>query len=110
MMIQFSSKAGPNITMFERDAARLLRMMGHSGTIPSAMLADDIDAALGRLHAALQVAAGQTEGPDAGPGTSDAEEEHVDLKVRAYPLIRLFEAALASGDAVMWDYFDGTLV
>jgi len=42
MMVTFHSKAWTSITMFGDVAVRLLKMMGHSGTVPSALLARDI--------------------------------------------------------------------
>ena len=54
MLVTFSSDAYPEFTMFGDVAIRLIKMMGHSGTVPSAILAEDIPAALARLQAALQ--------------------------------------------------------
>src|SRR5690606_27882768 len=53
MLVTFKTKAYANITMFGDVAVKLLRMMGHSGTVPSAILADDVPAALERLKAAI---------------------------------------------------------
>ena len=53
MLVTFSCKAYPNITMFGDVAVRLLKMMGHSGTVPSAILAADIPAAVAKLEAAV---------------------------------------------------------
>ena len=38
MLIKFDSKVG-TLTMFGEPALQLIRMMGHSGTVPSAILA-----------------------------------------------------------------------
>ena len=46
MLITFKSDAYADIIMFGDIAERLLKMMGHSGTVPSAILADDVPAAL----------------------------------------------------------------
>ena len=53
MLVTFRTSAYANITMFGDVAVRLLKMMGHSGTVPSAIRADDVPAALERLKAAL---------------------------------------------------------
>ena len=45
MLITFSSSAYANITMFGAVALRLLKQMGHSATVPGALLAEDIPAA-----------------------------------------------------------------
>ena len=42
MLVTFSSPAYADITMFGDVAVRLIKMMGHSGTIPSALLAEDV--------------------------------------------------------------------
>ena len=45
MLVTFSCPAYADITMFGDVAIRLLKMMGHSGTVPSALLAADVPAA-----------------------------------------------------------------
>ena len=49
MLVTFSCPVYANITMFGDVAVRLLKLMGHSGTTPGALLADDVPAALERL-------------------------------------------------------------
>ena len=77
MLIQFDSKAG-RLTMFGDIAVHLLKLMGHSGTVPSAILAADIPAAVQRLEKALENAPPlpakpkQAEG-DTGGGDEDGE-------------------------------------
>jgi hypothetical protein len=53
MLVTFTSKAYADITMFGDIAVTLLKMMGHSGTVPGAILAADLPAALSRLTAAI---------------------------------------------------------
>lgn len=53
MLITFTTDAHANITMFEDDALTMLKMMGHSATVPGAILAADVPAALSRLTAAI---------------------------------------------------------
>ena len=55
MLVKFRSDAG-DMTMFGDVAIELLKMMGHSGTVPSAMLAKDIPAAVDRLKHAVAAA------------------------------------------------------
>ena len=49
MLVAFKSDAYADIIMFGDVAQQLLKMMGHSGTVPSAIQADDVPAALERL-------------------------------------------------------------
>lgn len=50
MLVTFSCPAYGKITLFGDVALKLLKMMGHSQTVPGALLADDIPAALTRLE------------------------------------------------------------
>ena len=91
--------------MFGDVAVTLLKMAGHSGTVPSAMVAGDVPAALARLKQKLAAA-----GPEEGnkqrvrPGAEDADTPPaVGLGLRAYPLIQLLSAAAQQGCDVMWE-------
>ena len=101
MLVTFRSKAHPNITMFGDIAVKLLKLMGHSGTVPSALLASDIPAAVARLRAAI--AEQHPVAPPPKPQDDEAAEPAVSLPARALPLIQLLEAAAADGADVMWD-------
>jgi hypothetical protein len=98
MLVTFRCKAYANITMFGDVAVRLLKMMGHSGTVPGALMPEDIPAALERLKAALA----KTE-QVAPAGQADEDEPPVSLSHRALPLIDLLEAAARQQTQVMWD-------
>lgn len=103
MLITFETKAHANITMFGDVAITLLKLMGHSGTVPSALMAEDVPAALARLKAAVEAhphdALETTEDPE-----HDGEEgQRVSLAHRALPLIELLTAAAAEHENVMWD-------
>ena len=104
MLITFRTKAWSNITMFGDVALTLLKLMGHSGTVPGALLAAEIPAALVRLQQALNTAgpeAGdrQTERPTDNPDTAPV----VGLQLRAHPLILLLSAAARQECEVTWD-------
>jgi hypothetical protein len=101
MLVTFRTKAYANITMFGDVAVKLLKMMGHSGTVPSAMVADDVPAALERLKQA--VAAEKASAAEAPDAEADAEEPRVTLVHRALPLIELLEAAAAKHCDVIWE-------
>ena len=101
MLVRFDSEAGC-FTMFGEPAVKLLKMMGHSGTVPSAILARDIPAALTRLKAAVDA---NPEAPLPGPeaGEQDAEPRpKISVRQRAYPLIELLTRAEKRGCDVMW--------
>jgi hypothetical protein len=90
--------------MFGDVAVTLIKLMGHSGTIPSALMPEDIPEALERLRKA--VAASPDAPLDPGDGRRDpagSEEQHVSLAHRALPLIELLEAASKQNKYVMWE-------
>lgn len=105
MLVTFRSKAWSNITMFGDVAVTLLKMMGHSGTVPGALLAADIPAALARLQQGLATADPEEHGkPGVRPGAADPDAPSpVGLRLRAYPLIELLSAAARQESDVMWD-------
>ncbi len=101
MLVTFSCSAHADIVMFGDIAIRLLKLMGHSGTVPGAILAEDVETALKGL-----VTATQGESPLAGAENASDEEDGepaVSLSHRAFPLIELFEAAAKAKSNVMWD-------
>lgn len=102
MLVTFTTKAYADITMFGDVAVTLLRMMGQSGTVPGAILAADVPAALERLKSGVE-ASGLAQ---ADRGTSepadDTDEPPVSLAHRALPLIELLSAAAKRNCDVMW--------
>ncbi len=98
MLVRFDSRVG-GFTMFGDVAVRLLKMMGHSGTVPSALLARDIPQARARLEAALAAAPPAT----AEAGDEDDKTPKVSLRQRAYPLIELLGRAAQADCDVLWD-------
>lgn len=102
MLVHFESEVG-NLTMFGDVAVKLLKMMGHSGTVPSAILPKDIPAALGRLESALRSADPSDVGGRGGQSVTEGESEPpVSLRRRAYPLIELLTRAAERDTEVMW--------
>lgn len=110
MLITFQTKAWSHVTLFGEVAQTLLQMMGRSGTVPGALLADDVAAALARLQQAL-AAAEPTEKPQArAPQEEDDDAEPpIGLRLRAYPLIQLLSAAAQQRCDVMWEEGTPTL-
>lgn len=100
MLVTFTTDAYADITMFGDVAKLMLTMMGHSGSVPGAILAEDVPAALSRLSDAIEaqqaqpVAEVQSDDPD--------QEEQVSLSHRALPLIELLQAAVREQADVMW--------
>ena len=102
MLVTFKTSAHADIIMFGDIAKQLLKMMGHSGTVPSAMVADEVPAALDRLrHAVEAERAGKAQKPQ--DNAEQADGQSVSLKYRALPLIELLSAAARKHCDVMWD-------
>jgi len=97
MLVTFSTDASADITMFGDVAVAMLKMMGHSGTVPSAIQAADVPAALSRLTAGIKAAS------SADVEVEDEDEPQVSLSNRALPLINLLTAAAQEGCDVMWE-------
>ncbi len=107
MLVTFRTKAYASITMFGDVAGTLLKLMGHSGAIPGALMPEDIPAALTRLKAAVEAHAQEPLDPapsGAHPAPPDGKEgQYVSLAHRALPLIELLNAAATDGEYVMWE-------
>ena len=103
MLVTFSCPAHADITMFGDVATRLLTLMGHSGTVPSALAAEDVQAALERLQAALEVEGGETSPEPKASAKKEDDEPVITLGQRAWPLIQLLRAAAKAKCNVMWD-------
>ncbi len=99
MLVTFKTDVG-DITMFGDVALTMLKMMGHSATVPGAILAADVPRALNRLKAALNA--------EKAPSPDEDEDENVDEPVvnmanRGLPLINLLTAAAEADCNVMWE-------
>jgi hypothetical protein len=107
MLVTFRTKAYADITMFGDVAVTLIKLMGHSGSVPGALMPEDIPAALARLKAAVAEHADDPLDPAPtarSPTREDGKDgPHVSLAHRALPLIELLAAAAADGAYVMWD-------
>ncbi len=97
MLVTFTTDAYADITMFGHVALAMLKMMGHSTTVPGAILAADVPAALSSLTTAID--AGQAAPPIQD---RDADEPKVSMAHRALPLIGLLAAAAKAESNVMW--------
>ncbi len=97
MLVTFTTDTYADITMFGDVALTLLKMMGHSATVPGAILAADVPAALNRLKAAIDAEKSRRPATD-----NDATESVVSIANRALPLINLLTFAARADSNVMW--------
>ena len=97
MLVTFTPAAYADITLFGDVALAMLKMMGHSATVPGAILAADVPVALSRLTAAIDAEKASPPVED-----KDADEPVVGMAHRALPLINLLAAAAKAESNVMW--------
>jgi hypothetical protein len=97
MLVTFTTNTYADITLFGDIALTLVKMMGHSATVPGAILAADVPVALNRLTAAIDAEKNSPPIED-----SDADEDTVSITNRARPLIDLLAAAAKANSNVMW--------
>ena len=98
MLVKFKSDAG-DIVMFGDVAEKLLKMMGQSGALPGALVAQDVPAALERLKRASSM----EPGPAAGQESTDGEEPKVSLRQRAFPLVELLGRCVERRCDLIWE-------
>lgn len=103
MLITFKTQAYADITMFGDVGKALIKMLGHSGSIPGAILAEDVPKALENLRAAVEHNPEAPLNPHRDDNDDAPSGESVSLAKRALPLIALLEAAERDGKHVMWD-------
>lgn len=104
MLVKFTSKSAASVSMFEKDAIRLIKLMGHTGTIPSAIRDKDVAEKLATLESALQ---GDLTDLADDTERSEDDEPPVPINRRAYPLLELMRSAVSNEENVMWDYANG---
>ena len=95
-IVQFESRTG-NLIMFKEHAIPLLKLMGLTGAIPSAILPNEILDALkrARAHPSLSQSSMTSE-------NNQNNEINIPLNTRAKPLFDLLERAEARNCEVMW--------
>ncbi|WED42057.1 DUF1840 domain-containing protein [Legionella cardiaca] len=101
MLVTFYSDAYENIVMFGHIAQHLLKLMGHSGTVPGAIVAEEVPQALSRLQGGIEQEKSQQH-PAQKIRNSDDDEPEVSLAHRALPLINMLKAASKQQCNVMW--------
>ncbi|EGR1765601.1 DUF1840 domain-containing protein [Vibrio parahaemolyticus] len=106
MLITFRCRSYANVTMFGDIALEMIKMMGHSGTVPGSISAQDVPDALSKLTSALSA---KNAAEEKLPTDVDVDEEEeqaepaVSLGRRAFPLIELLKSAIKEECEVMWD-------
>ena len=103
MLVTFKTTAYADITMFGDAATDLLKLMGHSGNIPGAILGKDVGEAMELLKQNLADQPEAVADNAANLEDDDEKSNRVALATRAVPLLELLEAATASGANVQWD-------
>ena len=105
MIVTFRSKAHADIMMFGDIAISLLKLMGHTGAVPGALLAADVPKALERLTRAVSVhKTADTGTSEQAPAPDDEPSERpVNLAHRALPLMELLADSIKATCDVMWD-------
>lgn len=100
MLITFSSKSYANITMFDDIAMTLIKAMGQSGAVPSAITTDYLPEALNKLNKFLE-----TQDDDVMTGNNDTEEEvTVSMHHRAFTLIEMIQSAIENNADIYWEH------
>jgi len=97
MLVTFTTNAYADITIGDV-APAMLNMMGHSKTVPGAILAADVPIALDRLISAINA---EKSSP---PLSNDDDDKELMMSItdRALPLIELLTAAAKVECNVMW--------
>ena len=105
MLITFTTDAHADITMFGDIALNMIEMMGHSKTVPGAILAADVPIALSHLKTAIeeQKATSPVEEVEGTKDEDNKNEPKVSIDNRALPLISLLTAAAEAECNVMWN-------
>lgn len=106
MIVKFSTRYG-QLTMHGDAALVLLRAMGHTGTVPGAILAADLPEALARLERTIEISGDSNPTPSPQTGDEDDDEAErepvVTLRKRALPLQDMLRTAIASDSDLMWE-------
>ena len=84
-MVTFTTDAYADITMFGDVALALLKLMGHSPTVPGAILAEGVPVALSRLAAAIDA---EKTTPPVADEDADESVDRINLLIPARPARR----------------------
>jgi len=105
-MVTFRTNSHRDIDMFTSDAHTILKLMGLSTTVPSALRAEDVQPALDKLKQGIERHEA-AQPPQAADQQDDEEDDDeptpVPLHTRALPLIELLQAAANANEHVRWE-------
>ena len=109
MLVKFSTKFG-QLVMQGEPALALIRLGGHSGTVPSAVLAADLPGFLAKLRAGLELQGDQASPPPQAnePGSDwedekEPREQPIKLRLRAVPLLDMLDTAIKQQSDLLWE-------
>lgn len=109
MLIKFSTRFGQFVMQGE-PAVRLVQLGGHSGTVPSAILATDLPGFAARLRAGLEQHGDELSPapPAAEPGSTGDEDDEprerpIKLRLRAVPLLEMIDTAIRQQSDLLWE-------
>lgn len=109
MLVKFSTRFG-QLVMQGEPAVALIRLGGHSGTVPSAVLAADLPGFLAKLRAGLDLQGDQVSPPppprEHGGDWEDEEdprERPIKLRLRAVPLLDMLDTAVLRQSDLYWE-------
>jgi hypothetical protein len=91
-MIRFKTKHHADVVMHDAVAEGLIKKMGASGVVPSALDAEFLSDAIEMLTKSVNVSGYQ----------ASVGQESVSLALRAQPLVDLLQTALETNESVMW--------
>mgnify|MGYP006324620417 FL=1 len=109
MLVKFSTRFG-QLVMQGEPAVALIRLGGHSGTVPSAVLAADLPGFLAKLRAGLELQGEQVSPTppvreQGGDWEDDKEprEQPIKLRLRAVPLLDMLDTAVLRQSDLFWE-------
>ncbi|MFO1394362.1 MAG: DUF1840 family protein [Steroidobacteraceae bacterium] len=105
MIVKFSTRHD-EVYMHGEAALALIAGMGHTATVPGAILAPDLPAALATLERTLETEGSRVPVPPSVTDGDAARAEHeapVTLATRAVPLVATIRVAIARDSNLMWD-------
>lgn len=109
-IVKFKSKAYTDIIMFKEDANRLFSIMGIEASGRGVITLDQLAGTHAHLMAAIasekmaHVGARPVDESDLTPEAQQALKNHVSLEQRAYPLLKMLEAAIQKQVDVHWGF------
>lgn len=102
MLVTFRSPAHGDIVMLEDHARHLIRLMGHSDTMPGAIDAEAVPRAREQLSRELALLDADSDEEAAERDDDNDDDAPVEWQRRAWPLLQMLEAAATDGEYIQW--------